>query len=120
MTTSVHIQQPHDPGIRMTDAAKKHVALQLAKHENSIGLRLSVKTTGCSGYSYVVELIDKPVEGDWKSQIDEKITVFVDANAATKLRGTEIDYVREGLSARFEFNNPNEQNRCGCGESFSV
>ena len=84
-----------------------------------IGLRLGVKTTGCSGLAYVLEFVDELAAED---QVFEQkgVKIIVDAKSLIHLDGTELDFVKEGLNEGFQFNNPNAKGECGCGESFSV
>ncbi|MGL5072349.1 MAG: iron-sulfur cluster assembly protein IscA, partial [Aeromonas salmonicida] len=84
-----------------------------------IGLRLGVKTTGCSGLAYVLEFVDELADED---QVFEQngVRIIVDAKSLIHLDGTELDFVKEGLNEGFQFNNPNAKGECGCGESFSV
>ncbi|MBI2993937.1 MAG: iron-sulfur cluster assembly accessory protein [Gammaproteobacteria bacterium] len=105
-------------GIALTERAAAHVKNHLAKH-GAQGLRLGVKPTGCSGYQYVVEAAEKVNAGDQTFE-SNGVQVVVDAHSLQYLAGTELDYVREGLNSGFRFNNPNVQETCGCGESFSV
>ncbi len=115
--------QTFDPtqqaGITMTDAALAHTRRQLAKISGS-ALRLATKKSGCSGYMYVVEYVDTPTSTDTEFQIAADVSVYVDTDSLALVRGTEIDYVTEGLNSFIKFNNPNAQAECGCGESFSV
>ncbi len=106
-------------GISLTDAAADHVRKFLAKRGKGIGLRLGVRTSGCSGMAYVLEFAD---EINPEDQVFEQgdIKVIVDPKSLVYLDGTELDYAREGLNEGFRFNNPNVANQCGCGESFSV
>ncbi|MFT5427051.1 MAG: iron-sulfur cluster assembly protein [Gammaproteobacteria bacterium] len=105
--------------IKLTDKAAEHVKGFLAKNETSIGLRLATKTTGCSGYQYVVEAAEQtsPQDEVFESQ---GVKIFIDKLSLPMLIGTEMDYVRTGLNEEFQFNNPNSGETCGCGESFSV
>ncbi len=105
--------------ITLTDNAAEHVKSFLARNDANIGLRLATKTTGCSGYQYVVEAAEKTTDQD---EIFESkgVKIFVDKLSLPLLIGTEMDYVREGLNEEFQFKNPNSQETCGCGESFSV
>ncbi|OUD13298.1 iron-sulfur cluster assembly protein IscA [Thioflexithrix psekupsensis] len=105
--------------LTMTDKAAKHVQKAIEKRGKGIGLRLGVKTTGCSGMAYVLEFVDQVEEQD---QVFESygVKIVVDPKSLAYLDGTELDYVRQGLNEGFEFNNPNVKNECGCGESFSV
>ncbi|HEY5715690.1 MAG TPA: iron-sulfur cluster assembly protein IscA [Psychromonas sp.] len=105
--------------ITMTEAAAKHVAAFLSNRGKGIGLRLGVKTSGCSGMAYLLEFVDVLHEDD-EVFIDKGIKVIVDKKSLVYLDGTELDFVKEGLNEGFEFNNPNTNGECGCGESFSV
>jgi iron-sulfur cluster assembly protein len=106
-------------GITITEAAANRVRKSLEGRDNTIGLRLGVKTSGCSGMAYVLEFADKLEEGD---QVFEEfgVKVIVDPKSLVYLEGTELDYTREGLNEGFRFNNPNVKDSCGCGESFNV
>ena len=110
---------PTDGAITMTDAALEHTRRQLAKVGGS-AFRLAIKKSGCSGYMYVVEYVDKPTSTDSQFRIAEDISVYVDSESLPLVQGTEIDYVSEGLNSFIKFNNPNAQAECGCGESFSL
>lgn len=105
--------------MRLTERAAEHVKNFLASQEGAEGLRVSVKTTGCSGYSYVVETADQIND---KDQVFESfgIKIIVDEDSFEYLKETELDYTREGLKEGFKFNNPNVAETCGCGESFTV
>jgi len=103
----------------MTEPAAKHVANFLANRGKGIGLRLGVKTSGCSGMAYVLEFVDVLNEDD-EVFVDKDVSIIVDKKSLVYLDGTELDFVKEGLNEGFEFNNPNTDGECGCGESFSV
>lgn len=105
--------------VTLSDKAAKHVASYLSKRGKGIGLRLGVKTTGCSGLAYVLEFVDELAAED---QVFEQkgVKIIVDAKSLIHLDGTELDFVKEGLNEGFQFNNPNAKGECGCGESFSV
>jgi iron-sulfur cluster assembly protein len=105
--------------VTMTERAAKHVSNFIAKRGKGIGLRLGVRTSGCSGMAYTLEFADEKTEED---NLFESfgVTVLVDPKSLAYLDGTELDYVREGLNEGFKFNNPNIKNQCGCGESFNV
>ena len=105
--------------ITLTDAAVSHVKSFLARRGRGEGLRLGVKTSGCSGLAYVLEVFDEPRADDVVFEFDG-VKVAVDPKSLVYLDGTELDYRREGLNEGFKFNNPNEQGTCGCGESFTV
>jgi iron-sulfur cluster assembly protein len=104
--------------ITLTDAARAKVTTLLSKR-NSVGIRLGVKTTGCSGLAYVLEFVDTPRPEDQCVDCDG-CQVFIDPKSCVYMQGMMVDYVREGLNEGFEFRNPNERDRCGCGESFRV
>jgi iron-sulfur cluster assembly protein len=104
--------------ITLTDKAKDRFTEQLEQRGKGIGIIVGVKKTGCSGYAYTLEFADLPVDGYHKHF--EKFTLFVDPLAEGYLDGITIDYIKQGLNERFEFINPNESGRCGCGESFTV
>lgn len=105
--------------ITLTNAAVKHVRQFLSKRGKGEGIRVGVKTSGCSGMAYTLEFVDVIDENDHVFDNDG-IKVFVDAKSLVYLDGTQLDYVREGLQEGFKFDNPNAQNTCGCGESFNV
>jgi len=105
--------------ITLTETAANRVRTFLANRGKGIGLRLGVKTSGCSGLAYVLEFVDVLNEDD---QIFEQhgVKVIVDEKSLTYLDGTELDFVKEGLNEGFKYSNPNVKNECGCGESFNV
>lgn len=107
--------------ILLTETATKKIKLQLQKRGRGIGIRLGVKTTGCSGLAYVLEYVDEyvPEEGV-VNYAQQDFVVLIDMKHEPYLKGLNVDYVRQGLNEGFEFNNPNERDRCGCGESFRV
>ena len=105
--------------VTLTEAAAKHVQKYLARRGKGVGLRLGVKTSGCSGRAYKLEFADQgePDDKVWESF---GVKVLVDEKSLPYLDGTELDYTREGLQEGFKFHNPNEKSRCGCGESFQI
>lgn len=105
--------------ITLTDAAAGHVKGYLENRGKGIGLRLAVRTTGCSGMAYVLEFADE-VEQDDVVFDDNDVKVVVDPKSLVYLDGTELDFGKEGLNEGFKFNNPNVKDECGCGESFNV
>jgi iron-sulfur cluster assembly protein len=105
--------------VTLTEAAAERVKRFLADQQNSPGLRFGVRRTGCSGYAYVVDLA-KEVTGRDEVFESRGIRVIVDGDSLALVDGTEIDYRSDGLSATFQFNNPQVKDACGCGESFSV
>lgn len=105
--------------ISLTDSAADRVRTYLDKRGNSIGLRLGVTQTGCSGYSYVINYADEIEDSDIVFE-DKGITVVVHPDALRLIDGTEVDFVKNGLNEAFSFRNPNISGECGCGESFTV
>ncbi len=105
--------------ITMTDKAAERVANFLAGRGKGVGLRLGVKTTGCSGMAYTMEFADAIDTTDTVFE-DHGLKLIVDPKSLVYLDKTELDYTREGLNEGFKFTNPNEKARCGCGESFTV
>ena len=104
----------------LTDAAAERLkSLIMTRDEPSVGLRVGVRTGGCSGMSYTMEFATEPNPHDEVIE-DKGVTVLIDPKALLFLFGTEMDYVAENLQSGFVFNNPNEKGRCGCGESFHV
>lgn len=103
----------------MTEPAAKHVADFLTNRGKGIGLRLGVKTSGCSGMAYVLEFADV-LNNDDQMFTDKGVNVIVDKKSLVYLDGTQLDFVKEGLNEGFKFNNPNIDGECGCGESFNV
>lgn len=105
--------------ITLTDAAADRVSNFLENRGKGIGLRLGVKTSGCSGMAYVMEFVDEIDEMDEVYE-DKGVKIVVDPKSLVYLDGTEMDFVKEGLNEGFKFINPNEKGSCGCGESFTV
>jgi iron-sulfur cluster assembly protein len=105
--------------ITISEKAATKVMLQLSKRGRGRGLRVGVKTTGCSGLAYILEYVDNPNPDDVECN-SNGVTLFVDPKSLVYLTGLQIDWVRNGLNEGFDFQNPNERDRCGCGESFRV
>jgi len=106
--------------INMTPAAVAQVkALLASRGKPSVGVRIGVRTKGCSGLSYTLEFADEKNAFDEEMSVDG-VTVLIDPKATMFIIGTEMDYVEDKLESGFVFNNPNEKGRCGCGESFHV
>jgi len=107
--------------ITVTDTAKKQIKQLLERRGKGAGIRLGVRTTGCSGLAYTIEYVDEYVaEVGVTNFAQPDFVVLVDAKSLAYLNGLTIDWVRNGLNEGFEFSNPNERDRCGCGESFRV
>jgi len=107
--------------ITVTEKAQKRIKSNLERRGRGVGIRVGVRTTGCSGMAYTLEYVDQYTadagtvnfgQADFVLLVDKKDLVYMD--------GMEIDYVRQGLNEGFEFNNPQERDRCGCGESFRI
>jgi len=112
---------PRPPPVAVTPAAVERVRALLAKRgKPSLGVRVGVRTRGCSGLSYTLEYADAADPGDELIRPTEDITILIAPKAAMFLFGTEMDFVEENLKSGFTFRNPNEKGRCGCGESFHV
>lgn len=105
--------------ITLSERAAGHVARYLARRGKGLGLRLGVKTTGCSGLAYKLEYADQALPEDLRFE-SYGVQIFVDPKSLAYIDGTELDFVREGLNEGFKFNNPNVKSECGCGESFNV
>nr|WP_297458940.1 iron-sulfur cluster assembly accessory protein [uncultured Halomonas sp.] len=105
--------------VSITPAAAQQIRQVLDERGHGLGLRVTVKPSGCSGYSYVLDFADQATGGDVPFE-EHGAKVFVAPQALDMLDGSEVDYVSEGLNRFFRFNNPNVKDQCGCGESFSV
>jgi len=105
--------------IIVTDIAQSKIKQTLSKRGKGIGIRIGVKTTGCSGLAYVLEYVDNLSEGD-DTELFDGFSVVINKKDQPYLNGMVMDYVRIGLNEGFDFTNPNERDRCGCGESFRV
>lgn len=105
--------------VTVTQAAADRINDFLASRGKGVGLRLGVKTTGCSGMAYVLEFVDELNPEDEVFE-DHGVKVIVDRKSMVYIDGTELDFTKEGLNEGFQFNNPNEKAQCGCGESFTV
>ena len=108
-----------DMSVTLSEAAARHVNRYLTKRGKGVGVRLGVKTTGCSGLAYTLEYVDALAPEDLVFE-EHGVKVLVDPKSLAYIEGTQLDYVREGLNEGFHFNNPNERDKCGCGESFRV
>ncbi|MFD0966313.1 iron-sulfur cluster assembly protein IscA [Seminibacterium arietis] len=105
--------------ITLTESAANRVRTFLQNRGKGIGLRLGVKTSGCSGLAYLLEFVDVLNDDDQIFE-DQGVKVIVDTKSLVYLDGTQLDFVKEGLNEGFKFNNPNVKDQCGCGESFNV
>ncbi|AJC67273.1 MULTISPECIES: iron-sulfur cluster assembly protein IscA [Dickeya] len=105
--------------ISLSDSAAQRVNAFMANRGKGIGLRLGVRTSGCSGMAYVLEFVDELNTDDVVFE-DKGVKVIIDGKSLVYLDGTELDFVKDGLNEGFKFNNPNVSSECGCGESFNV
>jgi iron-sulfur cluster assembly protein len=105
--------------VMVTEKAAKHITNFIAKRGKGVGVRLGVKTSGCSGMSYKLEFADAANPEDIVFE-SHGVKVLVDPKSLPYIDGTELDFAREGLNEGFKFNNPNVKDACGCGESFNV
>ncbi len=106
-------------GVTLSDSASKHIRAFLEKRGKGLGIKLGVRTSGCSGMAYKLEFVDVEDPEDTRFE-SNGVAVYIDPKSLSYLAGTELDYVREGLNEGFKFNNPNVKSECGCGESFNV
>ncbi|PKM04850.1 MAG: iron-sulfur cluster assembly accessory protein [Gammaproteobacteria bacterium HGW-Gammaproteobacteria-6] len=111
-----------DPGsqvVSVTPAALEHFRRQLGSQPGK-SVRLSVKKSGCTGFMYVIDMVEQGVDTDLHYRLDEQVELLVDRDSLPVLSGTEIDLVKEGINRQIRFINPNVKDQCGCGESFSI
>jgi len=105
--------------ISLTASAAEKIKRNLNQRSKGIGIRVGIKTTGCSGLAYIVEYVDTPATED-VSFVSHGVHIFVEPKSLVYLEGVEMDWVRNGLNEGFDFKNPQERDRCGCGESFRI
>ena len=105
--------------ITVTEAAARKIKQNLARRGSGVGIRIGIRTTGCSGLAYVLEYVDR-VNHEDTVFTSQDVSVIVDAKSLPILGDLDVDYVRQGLNEGFEFTNPSEKDRCGCGESFRI
>jgi len=105
--------------IQVTETAAKKIKQNLARRGSGVGIRIGIRTTGCSGLAYVLEYVDRVNDEDTVFT-SQDVSVIVDAKSLPILGNLDVDYVRQGLNEGFEFTNPSEKDRCGCGESFRI
>lgn len=107
--------------ITLTEGAARKIQQQIQKRGKGLGIRIGVKTTGCSGLAYVLEYVDSaPVTRDQFVYESRDVKIWADGKTIPYVNGMTVDYVRSGLNEGFDFKNPNERDRCGCGESFRI
>jgi len=117
---TVEYYRPDAVEIQVSPTAKARLAKVLANDEQAMALRLSLKKTGCSGYSYDLQTIRMALPDDLVLNLEQNLLLYVDPKDYALLRGLNIDYVKQGLQAKFVYQNPQQTGQCGCGESFSV
>lgn len=105
--------------IKVTEQALEKIKMLIQKRGHGLGIRVGVRTTGCSGLAYVLEYVDLPRNNDIKFS-DQEVDIYVDDKIYVYVNGLTMDWQRQGLNEGFEFVNPNERDRCGCGESFRI
>jgi iron-sulfur cluster assembly protein len=105
--------------ITLTTLAAEKVKNSLARRNKGLGIKIGVKTTGCSGLAYVLEYVDTPLNEDIRF-VSKGVHIFVDPKTLQYVKGLTMDWVKNGLNEGFDFKNPNERDRCGCGESFRI
>lgn len=120
MTEIVKKAKQEMQGIELSENAISHLKKELKKQSNAIGVRFSVKKTGCSGLSYVIDYAATSNDDDKCFVLNNDLTIYIDKKAYLYLRGLKVDFVTEGLNKKFIFENPNQTGQCGCGESFTV
>jgi iron-sulfur cluster assembly protein len=112
---------PPQEWITVSERAAAHIKGEMRKSTpRPSGFRVGVTRTGCSGMAYVVDFVQEPGAGDLRFQIDPELDVYVDSKSFQVIKGTRVDFVRDGLNRLFQFKNPNVKSECGCGESFNV
>jgi len=117
---SVSAFDPSQQAVSVTAAAAAHFKRQLGKSQEAKAIRLSVKQSGCTGWMYVVDLVDEAKADDLHLPLEGGVELLVDPAAVAVVSGTEIDFVTQGVNQQLIFNNPRVKDYCGCGESFSV
>ncbi len=105
--------------ITLSEQAAERVKKNIDRRGKGLGIRLGVKTTGCSGMAYMIEFVDEPTTDDM-SFVSNGVHIFVDPKSLAYLDGVQVEWVKKGLNEGFDFTNPNERDRCGCGESFRI
>ncbi|MDO9624369.1 MAG: iron-sulfur cluster assembly accessory protein [Pseudomonas sp.] len=116
---SVESFDPSLQVVTVTPAALQHLRRQLGNQAGK-AVRVSVKKSGCTGFMYVLDMVEQAGEHDLHYRLDEQIELLIDRDSLPVLSGTQIDLVREGVNNQIRFINPNVKDQCGCGESFSV
>ena len=108
------------PDVQVSETAKRRILAYMLTQGDCKVVRLLVKKTGCSGLSYVIDYVKAPLENDIVNALTDDCLICIDKASYPYLKGMQIDYVKQGVSLKFVFNNPNQTGQCGCGESFTV
>jgi iron-sulfur cluster assembly protein len=116
----VSISEQDYEAVTVSESANKHIKEYLTQNPGSCGIRLAVKKTGCSGFSYVVDYVQAPKESDIAFLKPDNYWIYIDEKSFPYLKGLHMDYVKQGFNTKFVFTNPNQTGQCGCGESFAV
>ena len=116
---SVESFDPSQQAVTVTPAALAHLRRQLSSQPGK-AVRISVKKSGCTGFMYVLDLVEQASDNDLHYRLDEQVELLIDRDSLQVLSGTQIDLVKEGFNQQIKFINPNVKDQCGCGESFSV
>ena len=116
---SVESFDPTSQAVSVTPAALAHFRRQLTNQPGK-SVRVSIKKSGCTGFMYVIDMVEQGAESDLHYQLDDQVELLVDQDSLAVLSGTRIDMVQEGINRQIRFINPNVKDQCGCGESFSV
>lgn len=117
---NVETFNPQQQSVSVTASAAEHFKRQLSGNKEAKAVRLSVKQSGCTGWMYVVDLVQEARAEDLHLVLGEGVELLIDPASLPVVSGTEIDYVSEGVNRQLKFNNPRVKDYCGCGESFSV
>lgn len=108
------------PILTFTDKAIAYFISMLKQHNDAKGVRIHLKTAGCTGLKYVLDYVESVPDHHETLIVNDNLRVYVDKKAVPYILGSEVDYVKQGLNGRITFSNPNEKDSCGCGESFNV
>lgn len=118
---TVNYYQPENRiDITLSTTAKQRLLKVIETTEHAIAMRLAVKTTGCSGFSYDLQAITQVIPNDYEIEINEVYKLYIQASSYDFLRGLHIDYVKQGIQTKFVYDNPMQTGMCGCGESFTI
>jgi iron-sulfur cluster assembly protein len=109
-----------EPKIQVSEAAKMRLLTVIANTPSACAMRLAIKKTGCSGYSYDLQTISSIVEGDLVLSLDPNLQLYIEPKSYELIKGLQIDYVKQGIQAKFIYTNPQQTGQCGCGESFTI